>query len=197
WPFQYQNHYYPDLDDTAMVGWLLHLNNTEGQYDTEINLAADWLAGMQSRNGGFASFEVDNMHYYLNEIPFADHGALLDPPTSDVSSRVILFLSLFNKTKYQITIDKAVQYLLSEQEGNGSWFGRWGTNYIYGTWSSLIALKAYGFNNNHPAIQKAISWLKSVQHEDGGWGEDNSSYFEPKVGNEHQSTSFQTAWAVL
>ncbi|HET9843684.1 MAG TPA: squalene--hopene cyclase, partial [Gammaproteobacteria bacterium] len=196
--FQYENSYYPDLDDTAVVAIALFQGNDHNLYDDVISRAANWLAGMQSQGGGFASFDVDNTHYYLNEIPFADHGALLDPPTADVSARCAMLFGVLQQNSYHPNLISCIDYLLKSQEKNGSWFGRWGTNYIYGTWSVLVALEKVGFPANHPAIRKAVQWLKSIQNPDGGFGESNASYFHS--GGEvvpHPSTSFQTAWAIL
>jgi squalene-hopene/tetraprenyl-beta-curcumene cyclase len=153
---------------------------------------------MQSKNGGFASFDADNCYYYLNEIPFADHGALLDPPTSDLTARCITVLAAVDKVGYWKTIAAGLDFLRREQEADGSWFGRWGTNYIYGTWSVLVALEAAGENPNQPYIRRAVEWLKSTQRPDGGWGEACCSYCDPALaGSGCDSTSFQTAWAML
>ncbi|MCG8434725.1 MAG: squalene--hopene cyclase [Gammaproteobacteria bacterium] len=200
WAFQFRNDYYPDLDDTAVVAWALHLAEQPEKYQTAITRAADWLIGMQSKNGGFAAFDVDNTHYYLNEIPFADHGALLDPPTSDVSARVLRFLTLINREEDRESTQRCIDYLTAEQEADGSWFGRWGSNYIYGTWCALVALENLGDGySNLPDVNKAVAWLKSCQREDGGWGEHNDSYAEPQKhsGRFHASTPYHTAWALL
>ncbi|MFQ6006113.1 MAG: squalene--hopene cyclase, partial [Woeseia sp.] len=144
WEFQYANPYYPDLDDTAVVAWAMLQSDeqsAEADFEEAIARAADWLRGMQSRNGGFAAFDSDNTSYYLNEIPFADHGALLDPPTSDVTARCVALISRLGRAADRPALDRALKYLGSEQEKNGSWFGRWGTNYIYGTWSVLSGLE--------------------------------------------------------
>lgn len=199
WPFQFNNDYYPDLDDTAFAGLAMAKANF-GKYEKTIKLAADWIVGLQSKNGGFASFELDNTQYYLNEIPFADHGALLDPPTADVTARCVMFLaSIVSKyPEYKDSIDKGLQYLEQEQEDDGSWFGRWGTNYIYGTWSVLMAFEELKIKSDDGRIKKAVAWLKSVQRKDGGWGEDNDSYESfGKPGLGYKSSAFQTAWAVL
>jgi squalene-hopene/tetraprenyl-beta-curcumene cyclase len=199
WPFQFENDYYPDLDDTAVVAWAMDQERNH-RYRETIYRAADWLCGMQSRNGGFASFGIDNTQYYLNEIPFADHGALLDPPTADVSARCAALLArLFReKPSYQRALQACLDYLRREQEPGGSWFGRWGTNYIYGTWSVLVAFQQAGIAAEDPAVRRAVEWLESVQRADGGWGEDNDSYEDPgRVGQGQVSTAFQTAWAVL
>ncbi|MBT6275221.1 MAG: squalene--hopene cyclase, partial [Chromatiales bacterium] len=143
WPFQYDNPHYPDIDDTAAVGWAMYLADRT-RYKENIQRAARWVAGMQSRNGGFAAFDVDNTHYYLNEIPFADHGALLDPPTADVTARCLGFLSLVDRDGYGDVIERAISHLEGDQEAEGGWFGRWGTNYIYGTWSVLMSFELAG-----------------------------------------------------
>ncbi|MGH8762325.1 MAG: squalene--hopene cyclase [Nitrosospira sp.] len=197
WAFQYANPHYPDLDDTAAVAWALHQADPL-TYRENIVRAADWLAGMQSRNGGFAAFDSDNTYYYLNEIPFADHGALLDPPTSDVTARCTGFLALHGESRHKDNVERGLTYLFREQEPSGAWFGRWGSNYIYGTWSVLEAFRLAGLDTNHFAIRRATQWLKSVQRDDGGWGEGNDSYNESKrAGQFETSTSFQTAWALL
>lgn len=195
WAFEYCNNHYPDLDDTAAVAWAMHQQQPT-RYYVALNRAADWLAGMQSRNGGFASFDKDNTHYYLNEIPFADHGALLDPPTADVTARCLTFFLHLGRHQDQTHIDRCLNFLFEEQEENGSWYGRWGTNYVYGTWSVLIALKAAGINPQHPSIAKAVRWLIINQNNDGGWGENNDSYFNTQD-YQQPSSSYQTAWALL
>lgn len=197
WAFQYANPHYPDLDDTAAVAWALIQTGAE-DYRVSITRAADWLAGMQSGNGGFAAFDIDNAYYYLNEIPFADHGALLDPPTSDVSARCVGLLALNGEVRHQEAVKRGLDFLFNEQESSGAWFGRWGSNYIYGTWSVLEAFRLARVDQGHQAVQRAIQWLESVQSADGGWGETNNSYLDPQLaGQLEASTSFQTAWAVL
>jgi len=196
WAFQYSNYYYPDLDDTSVVAWAMH-RTKKNIYSKSIDRAANWVAGMQSRNGGFGSFDIDNTHYYLNEIPFADHGALLDPPTADVTGRAIALLSLADVEMYEKQINSAIEYLKTEQEENGSWFGRWGTNYIYGTWSVLTALEIAGQDPQQDYIRKAVKYLVSTQNDDGGWGESNDSYYPPKIHRPFKSTAFQTAWVLL
>jgi len=195
WAFQFSNSYYPDLDDAAVVAWAMDQTHQQ-RYQESVQRAADWICGMQSKNGGYAAFDSDNTYYYLNEIPFADHGALLDPPTSDVSARCATLLSQLGYQGRGLT--QCLDFLLKEQEENGSWFGRWGTNYIYGTWSVLAALEMAGHRPDEAHIHRAVTWLKSVQQSDGGWGEDCDTYFNPeKAGKGCASTSFQTAWAML
>lgn len=199
WPFQFQNSYYPDLDDTAAVGWTMQQTGYH-VFDPSIKRAADWLNGMQSSNGGFASFDADNTYYYLNEIPFADHGALLDPPTSDVTARCLTLFSMLvdRHPEYRETTEAAITYLRQEQEPEGCWFGRWGTNYIYGTWSVLAAFEHAGISKDELCIRRAVRWLKDKQRADGGWGETHDSYADNSLaGTSATSTSFSTAWALL
>ena len=152
---------------------------------------------MQSSNGGWGAFDIDNNKQYLNSIPFADHGALLDPPTVDVSARCISFLKQLNKPEDIEVIKKGLEYILSNQEKDGSWFGRWGTNYIYGTWSSLCALNLLDFKNKSEVFKKAVNFLKSSQRNDGGWGEDGVTYFKNSKNISKKSTPSQTAWAIM
>lgn len=197
WAFEYENPHYPDLDDTAVIAWVMHRTGME-RYRESVRMAADWVDGMQSKNGGFSSFDADNTYYYLNEIPFADHGALLDPPTSDLTARCITLLAQVDRVGYRKAIAKGIDFLKREQEADGSWFGRWGTNYIYGTWSVLVALEAAGEDPSQTYIRRAVEWLKSAQRPDGGWGEPCSTYWDPTLaGHDCDSTSFQTAWAML
>ena len=196
WAFQYENPHYPDVDDTAVVGMLLHRNG-DPAYQEAIARAREWIIGMQSSDGGWGAFEPENTHLYLNHIPFADHGALLDPPTSDVTARCVSFLAQIGMTADDPVLARAVNFLRKEQEADGSWFGRWGTNYVYGTWSVLCALNAVGINSDDPMVQRAAAWLRSVQREDGGWGEDEESYGEAPPGHYKESTPSQTAWALL
>ncbi|MGZ5050571.1 MAG: squalene--hopene cyclase [Methylobacter sp.] len=199
WAFQFENPHYPDVDDTAVVAFAMaesKLNNL----DESIHRATRWIVGMQSKNGGYGAFDVDNTYYYLNEIPFADHGALLDPPTADVSARCAMLMARVakNHDEYLPALERTIEYLRTEQEQDGSWFGRWGTNYIYGTWSVLLGLEQTNLPKTDPMYTKAAKWLKSVQRGDGGWGEDNFSYHDTSYsGRYHFSTAFQTAWAVL
>ena len=197
WAFQRANSHYPDLDDTAAVAWAMHRSGDHERYAHALERALDWLAGMQSRNGGFAAFDVDNTSSYLNEIPFADHGALLDPPTSDVTARVVTALTAVGRPRDAAVLDRAIAFLRAEQEPDGSWFGRWGTNYIYGTWSVLTALAEAGVGPQDAAVRRAVSWLESRQNPDGGWGESNDSYLRQRVDSRCASTPHQTAWAVL
>lgn len=199
WAFEFENPHYPDVDDSAVVAFAI--TQTEGaEFEASAREAARWIDVMQSANGGFGAFDIDNTHYYLNEIPFADHGALLDPPTADVSARCAMFLAkmVAEQPEYRATLERCIAYLRNEQEADGSWFGRWGTNYIYGTWSVLVAMEQACIPADDPMIRKGVGWLKSKQRHDGGWGEDNWSYYDAASRGEFQiSTSFQTAWALL
>ncbi len=200
WAFQYNNAYYPDVDDTAVVAMLLHRAG-DAKYAEAISRAREWVIGMQSTNGAWGAFDINNDRQYLNHIPFADHGALLDPPTEDVTARCISFLAQLGHEEDKPAIARGLAYLRQTQKPDGSWFGRWGTNYIYGTWSVLCALNAAGVAHDDPMLVKATSWLMARQREDGGWGEDNESYGDAPAGEFHghaaQSLPSQSAWAVL
>ena len=196
WAFQYRNDYYPDVDDTAVVGALLHRVDAK-RYSDQIARAAIWVEGMQSSNGGWGAFDIDNNASVLNSIPFADHGALLDPPTVDVTARCLSFLAQLGYPQSHQVIERAIGFIKSEQETDGSWYGRWGTNYIYGTWSALSALNAIGVDMKEPYVRKAVDWLKVHQREDGGWGEDGATYWQERRYECKASTPSQTAWALL
>ncbi|MBE0469495.1 MAG: squalene--hopene cyclase [Methyloprofundus sp.] len=199
WAFQFANPHYPDVDDTAVVAFGMATSGLPDMHES-IHRATRWIVGMQASNGGYGAFDVDNTYYYLNEIPFADHGALLDPPTIDVSARCVMLMAKASQDhkEYLPAYQRCINYIRSEQEADGSWFGRWGTNYIYGVWSVLMALEHTNIPKSDPMYTKATSWLKSVQHENGGWGEDNQSYENDSLrGQFHTSTAFQTAWALL
>jgi squalene-hopene/tetraprenyl-beta-curcumene cyclase len=199
WAFQFENPHYPDVDDTAVVGFAMADSNLPN-LEESIHRATRWIVGMQSKNGGYGAFDVDNTHYYLDEIPFADHGALLDPPTSDVSARCAMLMAKVaqDHNEYRPALERTIGYIRKEQEADGSWFGRWGTNYIYGTWSVLLGLEQTNLSKTDPVYTNAVKWLKNIQREDGGWGEDNYSYHDKTVSGTYRfSTAFQTAWAVL
>ncbi len=202
WAFQYNNPHYPDLDDTAVVAMAMDRADrlssapNEGPRTQAVARAREWVEGLQSRNGGWAAFDADNTHYYLNYIPFADHGALLDPPTADVTARCVSMLAQLGETGE--IMNRGVQALIADQEKDGSWFGRWGMNYIYGTWSALCALAAAGQDPQSEAVRKAVDWLIAIQNPDGGWGEAGDSYkLDYKGYQKSPSTPSQTAWALL
>ncbi|HQT88638.1 MAG TPA: squalene--hopene cyclase [Acidiphilium sp.] len=196
WAFQYNNAYYPDVDDTAVVGMILHRTG-DPAHEAAIERARLWILGMQSRSGGWGAFDSDNEFHYLNHIPFADHGALLDPPTEDVTARCVAFLAQLGHPQDRPAIERGVAFLRETQKPDGSWFGRWGTNYIYGTWSCLCALHAAGVDHGDHMIVRAVHWLLNRQREDGGWGEDCESYAYAEPGRYHESLPSQTAWALL
>jgi squalene-hopene/tetraprenyl-beta-curcumene cyclase len=206
WAFQYNNDYYPDLDDTAVVVMALDRAQRAAhghEYDTAIARGREWIEGMQSRDGGWGAFDVNNLEYYLNNIPFSDHGALLDPPTEDVTARCVSMLAQLGETvQSSKAVAAGVAYLRRTQLAEGSWYGRWGLNYIYGTWSVLCGLNAAGVDHGDPMMRKAADWLVSVQNQDGGWGEDATSYRLDYKGfhkgfDGGPSTASQTAWALL
>ena len=199
WAFQYANPHYPDVDDTAVVAMAFDRMQEAGQgdYAGAIDRAREWIVGMQSVNGGWGAFDADKEFYYLNNIPFADHGALLDPPTEDVSARCLSMLAQLGDLK-SAAAERALAYLRRTQRPDGSWYGRWGMNDIYGTWSVLCALNAADVKPEAPEMRKAVEWLAAIQNADGGWGEDGSSYKLNYHGYEAApSTASQTAWAVL
>jgi squalene-hopene/tetraprenyl-beta-curcumene cyclase len=199
WPFQFANPYYPDVDDTSVVAFGMAESGIQG-LDEPIYRATRWICGMQASHGGYGAFDVDNTYYYLNEIPFADHGALLDPATADVSARCAMLMARIAKDcdKYLPALERTIAFVRREQEEDGSWFGRWGTNYIYGTWSVLLALEQTNIPKTDPIYTKAVKWLKSIQNDDGGWGESNKSYHQENLSNHYLiSTAFQTGWAII
>ena len=208
WAFQYANPHYPDVDDTAAVVLAMdRARRCAGRATATTPRSTaprDWVLGMQSRNGGWGAFDADNTHHYLNHIPFADHGALLDPPTADVSGRCLAMLAQLGHPMDEPAAARAVAYLLREQEENGAWYGRWGVNYVYGTWSALTALNAAGLPPEHPAVRaRRGHGSRHRQNPDGGWGEDGFTY--PRRGGTRPdgepspmaSTASQTAWALL
>ena len=204
WAFQYANPYYPDVDDTAVVVMAMdraaRRKATPREFAREIARARDWIVGLQSRNGGWGAFDADNEYEYLNNIPFADHGALLDPPTADVTARCLSMLAQLdeNANGEAAAVARALTYLRNCQEKDGSWFGRWGMNYIYGTWSVLCSFSAAGVDRGLPEVRRAVDWLVSIQNPDGGWGEDGDSYKLDYRGHERApSTPSQTSWALL
>lgn len=199
WAFQYENSRYPDVDDTAKV--LMSLFRAGAlelpEYREQIARAVDWVLAMQSSDGGWGAFDVDNDYFYLNDIPFADHGALLDPSTADLTGRCIEMIGMLGHSTDYPPIARAIAYIRKEQEPFGGWFGRWGVNYIYGTWSVLSGLHQAGEDMSAAYVRKAVEWLISCQNSDGGWGETCASYADPSLAGSGASTASQTAWALL
>ncbi|HUD57414.1 MAG TPA: squalene--hopene cyclase [Terracidiphilus sp.] len=199
WYFEYNNEFYPDTDDTAQV--LLALNkvdNPRERYQISVaERAIRWEFAMQCRNGGWGSFDKDNTKMIFQYIPFADHNAMLDPPTVDITGRMLEMLATYGYTRDDKRIQKAIEFILREQQPDGSWFGRWGVNYVYGTFLVLRGLDAIGFDQHEPQVQQAAEWIRMVQNSDGGWGETCGSYDDPDTRGVGPSTPSQTAWALL
>ncbi len=199
WYFEFNNEFYPDTDDTGQV--LLALskvdNPREGYQHNVEQRAIEWILAMQCRNGGWGSFDKDNTKMIFQYIPFADHNAMLDPPTVDITGRILEMLACYGYTRADKRVEKAIQFIFREQEPDGSWFGRWGVNYLYGTYLALRGLEAIGIDNHEPQIQQAAEWIRMVQNPDGGWGETCGSYDDPNTRGVGPSTPSQTAWALL
>jgi len=199
WHFQYANGFYPDIDDTAMVLMALLRSSAadEPRFTQTIQRGVDWLLAMQNRDGGWAAFDVDIDNEVLTKVPFADHNAMLDPSCADITARVIEALGDLDVAIDHPAVARGLDYLWRTQEPEGCWYGRWGVNYIYGTWQVLQGLKAIGHPMNAPALVRAADWLESVQQPCGGWGETCRTYDEPELKGTGVPTASQTAWAVL
>ena len=199
WYFEFNNEFYPDTDDTAQV--LLALNKVENpreRYQHQVTQRAlEWVLAMQCRNGGWASFDKDNTKMIFQYIPFADHNAMLDPPTVDITGRILEMLATYGYSRSDKRVEKAIRFIYREQEPDGSWFGRWGVNYLYGTFLVLRGLEAIGVDHHEPQVQQAAEWIRMVQNPDGGWGETCGSYDDPRMRGVGPSTPSQTAWALL
>src|SRR5579862_4991931 len=199
WYFEFNNEFYPDVDDTAQV--LLALSrvktSNESYQSRSVQRAIDWVLSMQCKNGGWASFDKDNNRMVFQHIPFADHNAMLDPATVDITGRVLECLATYGYDKNHRAVKKALKFIRNEQEPDGSWFGRWGVNFVYGTALVLRGLEAIGIDHHEPEVQQAAEWLRMVQNPDGGWGETCGSYDDPNTKGIGPSTPSQTAWAVM
>jgi squalene-hopene/tetraprenyl-beta-curcumene cyclase len=199
WYFQFENEFYPDNDDTSVV--LVALCKSvlpdEEEKRKQMVRGIRWFLKMQGSDGGWGAFDKDNNKKILNNIPFADHGALLDPSTADLTGRGLEFLGLLGFDEDFPPAKKALHFLKKEQEKEGGWYGRWGVNYIYGTWSVLSGLKTIGQDLNQDFIRRAVDWLKRCQNPDGGWGESCESYSNPSLAGVGNSTASQTAWALM
>jgi squalene-hopene/tetraprenyl-beta-curcumene cyclase len=199
WYFEFNNEFYPDVDDTVMVMLgLSRVDHPNERYQHEsVDRALRWVLSMQCREGGWASFDKDNTRMVFQYVPFADHNAMLDPPTADITGRVLEMLADHGYSQQDPVVARAIKFLRKNQEADGSWFGRWGVNYIYGTMQVLRGLEAMGVDNHEPYVQQAAEWLRMVQNSDGGWGETCVSYDDPNTKGVGPSTPSQTAWAVL
>jgi squalene-hopene/tetraprenyl-beta-curcumene cyclase len=199
WYFEFNNEFYPDVDDTAMVALgLSKVEHPNGRYQLEsVERAIDWILTMQCKNGGWASFDKDNDRMVFQYIPFADHNAMLDPPTVDITGRILEMFATYGYDKNHRAVKRALKFVRDEQEPDGSWFGRWGVNYVYGTALVLRGLEAIGIDHHEPEVQQAAEWLRMVQNPDGGWGETCGSYDDPNTKGIGPSTPSQTAWAVM
>jgi squalene-hopene/tetraprenyl-beta-curcumene cyclase len=199
WYFEFNNEFYPDVDDSAMVCLALsRVEHPNGRYQREsVQRAIDWIFSMQCKNGGWASFDKNNDRMVFQHIPFADHNAMLDPPTVDITGRILEMLATYGYTKDDPRVKRAIKFIRTEQEPDGSWFGRWGVNYIYGTMLVLRGLEAIGVDHHEPYVQQGAEWLRMVQNPDGGWGETCASYGDPTQRGIGPSTPSQTAWAIM
>ncbi len=199
WVFEYENKWNPDVDDTAMVLLALRLVPTDDQKrrDECLQRGLNWMMTFQCRDGGWAAFDKDCTKGILEKVPFADHNAMLDPECADITARILELLGLEGYPVTHPQVIKALQYIRGQQEADGSWYGRWGVNYIYGTWQVLRGLRALNFNMNQRWLLRARDWLESVQHADGGWGERCNTYDDPVFKGQGPSTASQTAWAVM
>jgi squalene-hopene/tetraprenyl-beta-curcumene cyclase len=199
WVFEFENKWNPDVDDTAMVLLALRKIPTQDvrKRDECLQRGLKWLLSFQCKDGGWAAFDKDCTKGVLEKVPFADHNAMLDPECADITARILELLGYEGYTAEDPQVQRALRYLREEQEDDGSWYGRWGVNYIYGTWQVLRGLRALNLNMEQPWILKAKEWLESVQHEDGGWGERCNTYDDPVFKGQGPSTASQTAWAIM
>src|SRR5580698_2850397 len=199
WYFEFNNEFYPDTDDTAQVLLgLSKVDNPRERYQIQVaERAIAWEFAMQCKNGGWGSFDKDNTKMIFQYIPFADHNAMLDPPSVDITGRMLEMLAVYGFTRADKRVERAIKFIFSEQESDGSWFGRWGVNYIYGTFLALRGLEAIGVDHLEPQVQQAAEWVRMVQNSDGGWGESCGTYDEPDTRGIGVSTPSQTAWAMM
>ena len=199
WVFEFENKWNPDVDDTAMVLLALRKVPTGDRQrrDECFQRGLRWMITFQCRDGGWASFDKDCTKGVLEKVPFADHNAMLDPECADITARILELLGYEGWSLEHPQVQKALRFIREHQEEDGSWYGRWGVNYIYGTWQVLRGLRALNLNMNEPWLIKARDWLESVQHEDGGWGERCNTYDDPVFKGQGPSTASQTAWAVM
>ncbi|HZJ16771.1 MAG TPA: squalene--hopene cyclase [Chthoniobacteraceae bacterium] len=202
WAFEFNNIHYPDTDDTMMVLIALRFASESGKSDgsfaaEDFARALRWLLSFQCRDGGWAAFDKDLMQRWLEDVPFADHNAILDPTCSDLTGRVLELLGYLGCPRETPCVQDALAFLRDTQEDDGSWYGRWGVNYVYGTWQVLRGLRSIGEDMRQPWILRARDWLESCQNDDGGWGETCASYDDPLLKGKGPSTPSQTAWALM
>jgi squalene-hopene/tetraprenyl-beta-curcumene cyclase len=198
WAFEFDNNWYPDIDDTAVILTLLNrYRDTEIINPENMTCGINWILGMQGKDGGWGAFDVDNNRKILNHIPFGDLEALIDPSTPDLTGRVLEVLGVMDYKQSHKYVQKAINFLKRTQEKDGSWWGRWGVNYLYGTWSVLVGLRSIGEDMTKPYIKKAVRWLKNRQNLDDGWGECCESYESPYMKVHGTSTPSQTAWTIM
>ncbi len=199
WAFEFENDTYPDIDDASVIGTVLYrtrLPDEEGKADA-LRRCVRWIEGMQSSNGGWASFDKDNTRTFIARIPFSDFGETIDPPSVDVTAHVLELLGTLGHDLNSVQVSRGLDYVLKDQEPDGSWFGRWGVNYLYGTGTVVPALRATGMGPEAQPIRRAVEWVVSHQNSDGGWGETPASYVDPSLRGSGPSTASQTAWALL
>jgi squalene-hopene/tetraprenyl-beta-curcumene cyclase len=199
WAFEYHNVNYPDVDDTAVVALSLAALAHPGRQRIQrsVERAVKWLIGMQSGDGGWGAFDADNARAACRNLPFCDFGEVIDPPSPDVTAHAVELLAAQQGAEACASAERGVRWLDRAQEKDGSWFGRWGVNHVYGTWSVVCALAAAGVASTDPRMRRAGAWLKAHQNADGGWGEDCRSYVDPARIGRGESTASQTAWALL
>ena len=199
WAFEFANDWYPDVDDSAVILMVLkRIAHRDGpRADRAIAAGMNWVLGMQSRNGGWGAFDTDNDRAFLNQIPFADMEAMIDPPTEDLTGRLLEMMGTYGHDLRFNRARRAREFLLRTQRTDGAWWGRWGANFIYGTWSALSGLRAIGDDLDAAHIRRAVAWLKARQNPDGGWGETMASYDDERLAGRGEATASQTAWAIL
>jgi squalene-hopene/tetraprenyl-beta-curcumene cyclase len=201
WFFEHRNEFYPDVDDTCMALMVLRHARAEvpqADQDAAVQRGLTWMLGMQNADGGWASFDRDNDKRWLTEVPFADHNAMIDPSTADITGRVLESLSYFPAfTHAHPVVQQALGFLRRDQSSDGAWYGRWGVNYIYGTWQVLRGVTCIGENLDAPYVRRGVKWLEDHQNADGGWGESIASYDHPSQRGVGISTPSQTAWALM
>jgi squalene-hopene/tetraprenyl-beta-curcumene cyclase len=199
WAFEFANDWYPDVDDSAVIlmglGQLPMRDTPAGK--RAIAYGTNWTLGMQSRSGGYAAFDTDNTFSVWNEIPFADMKAMIDPPTEDVTGRALELMGMVGYGRDFGRARRALEFVKRTQRPDGSWWGRWGVNFIYGTWSVLAGLRSIGEDLRAPYVRKAVDWLVARQNADGGWGETVASYDDESLAGRGESTPSQTAWALM